>query len=188
MKTNQGAIAALTLPFFATPAANVAAEAPAPADRTGPVSHFASGENPVRIDHELLEAAGKSVELAAYNLSHHTVVQALCRLAQAGVRVYLDGGAAGEHGPPGPAYVSPYRLAREASAEIRVKQAPGLMLLKAYLIDSQVLRTGSSNLSPSGRKDNDVIVIGDADAVACFAMTFERLRARSGNKVWKAER
>lgn len=83
-----------------------------------------------------------------------------------------------------------YRLAQTANVELRVKQAAGLMHLKSYLIDSQVLRTGSPNFSAPGleRQDNDLVVICDARSIAQFAETFERLWARPGNKVWRPER
>ena len=83
-----------------------------------------------------------------------------------------------------------YRLAQASNVEVRGKQAAGLMHLKSYLIDSQVLRTGSPNFSAPGleRQDNDVVVIRDARSIAQVAETFERLWARPGNKVWRPER
>ena len=83
-----------------------------------------------------------------------------------------------------------YRRAQTSNVEVRGKQAAGLMHLKSYLIDSQVLRTGSPNFSASGlkRQDNDVVVIRNARSIAQFAETFERLWARPGNKVWRPER
>lgn len=73
---------------------------------------------------------------------------------------------------------------------MRGKQAAGLMHLKSYLIDSQVLRTGSPNFSAPGleRQDNDVIVGRYARSIAQFAETFERPWARPGNNVWRPER
>jgi phosphatidylserine/phosphatidylglycerophosphate/cardiolipin synthase-like enzyme len=73
---------------------------------------------------------------------------------------------------------------------VRRKQANVLMHLESYLIDSQVLRTGSPNFSAPGlkRQDNDSVVIRDARSIAQFAETFERLGARPDNKVWRPER
>lgn len=187
-------IAAASFLFLVIPAVTAAAEAQTPAAlRAGVVElHFAPAANLERIDLGLLGSARKSVDLAAYNLSDHAIIQALCRQSQADVRVrlYLDGkqlaNAVRQALPTHPLY----RLAREANVEIRVKQAAGLMHLKAYVIDGQVLRTCSANFSASGlkRQDNDLVVIRNADAVAGFAASFERLWARSDNKVGRAER
>lgn len=103
----------------------------------------------------------------------------------AGVRVPVEGN------PARSAASHPlYRLAQTANVEVRGKQAAGLLHLKSYLIDSQVLRTGSPNFSAPTLKcqDNDSVVIRDARSIAQFAETFERLWARPGNKVWRPER
>ena len=102
----------------------------------------------------------------------------------AGARVPVEGNAARS------AASHPlFRLAQTANVEVRRKQATVLMHLESYLIDSQVLRTGSPNFSAPGlkRQDNDSVVIRDARSIAQFAETFERLWARPGNKVWRPE-
>lgn len=194
MGAKRKAIAAITFVLLTAPAVNASAEAQtAAAVRPGAVElHFAPTENLERIDLGLLGTARKSVDLAAYNLSDHAVIQALCRLSQAGVRVrvYLDGeqlaNTLRQALPTHPLY----RLAREPHAEVRVKQAKGLMHLKAYLVDGQVLRTGSSNFSASGlkRQDNDLLIVRDAIVAQQFVRTFERLWARPDNRVWRPER
>jgi phosphatidylserine/phosphatidylglycerophosphate/cardiolipin synthase-like enzyme len=140
----------------------------------------------------LLGTARKPVDLAAYNLSDHALIDALCSLVQAAVRgrMYLDAGQLKETLLPALPSHQLYRLAQTSNVEVRVKQAAGLAHLKSYLVDSQVLRTGSANFSASGlkRQDNDMVVIRDARSIAQFAETFERLWARPDNKVWRPER
>ncbi len=54
------------------------------------------------------------------------------------------------------------------------------MHLKAYQIDSRLLRTGSANFSASGlkRQDNDLIVIESPQAVEAFKRNFEVIWAQ----------
>lgn len=179
--------AAVLLIVLAAPAAS------ARADATAPVAVFYAPEtNLERLDLGLLGGAQTSIDLAAYNLSNHAVIQALCRLAQAGVRVrlYLDS----EQLAATPRQALPshplHRLSRAANVEIRVHGAKAAMHLKSYLVDGRVLRTGSANFSASGlkRQDNDLVVIRDAAAIARFGETFERLWARPDNRVWRADR
>ncbi|MBI2735902.1 MAG: hypothetical protein HYX38_05025 [Rhodospirillales bacterium] len=82
----------------------------------------------------------------------------------------------------------PYRLAQTSILEASASRRPHAP--QSYLIDSQVLRTGSANFSASGleRQDNDLVVIRDARSIAQFAETFEGPWARPGNKVWRPER
>lgn len=186
MGAKRKAIAALTFVLLSAPAVTAATA------RAGDVElHFAPSENLASIDLGLLGTARKSVELAAYNLSDHAIVQALCRLSQSGVRLrlYLDGeqlaNTLRQALPSHPLY----RLARSANVEIRVHGAKAAMHLKAYVVDGRVLRTGSANFSASGlkRQANDLVVIRDASAVARFGATFERLWALPENRVWRLE-
>lgn len=170
----------------------VAVGAQASAEARAPVElHWGAAENSGRVDLRLLGTAWKPVDFAAYSLSDHALIDALCGLAQAAarVRVYLDAGQLRETRLA--ALPSPlYRLAQTSNVEVRVKQASGLTHLKSSLVDSQVLRTGSPNFSASGlkRQDIDLVVIRDARSIAQVAETFEPLWARADNKVWRPER
>lgn len=194
MGAKRKAIAALTFVLLSAPAVKASAEAQTSAmARVGGVElHFAPAENLEAVDLGLLGTAQKSVELAAYNLSDHAIVQTLCRLSQSGVRLrlYFDGeqlaNTLRQALPSHPLY----RLARSANVEFRMHGAKAAMHLKAYVVDGQVLRTGSANFCASGlkRQANDLVVIRDASAIARFSATFERLWALPENRVWRPER
>ena len=154
--------------------------------------YYAPETNLEQVDLGILGAARRSIDFAGYNLSNHAVIQALHRLARSGVRVrlYLDGeqlaNTLRQALPTHPLY----RLAREANAEVREHGGRVAMHLKAYVVDGQVLRTGSANFSPSGlkRQDNDLVVIRDAAAVMAFASNFETMWSRADNRRWVGER
>lgn len=178
---------AVTCALIVAVGAQPSAEGQAPVE-----PHWGPVENLERVDLRLPGTARKPADLAAYNLSDHAFIDALCGLAQAAarVRVYLDAGQLRKTLLAALPSHPLYRLAQASNVEVSVKQAAGLMHLKSYLVDSQVLRTGSTNFSTSGlkRQDNDVVVIRDARSIAQFAETFERLWARPDNKVWRPER
>lgn len=104
----------------------------------------ATAENLERVDIRFLGTAWEPADSAACNLSDHALVDALCRLAQAAVRVrvYQLRETRLAALPSHPLY----RLAQAPNVEVRARQA-GLVHLKSSLADSQVLRTGSANFS-----------------------------------------
>lgn len=65
----------------------------------------------------------------------------------------------------------------DLSDNVRIKRGGPFMHLKAYVIDGEVLRTGSVNFSTSGEnaQGNDLIVIRDQSAAAKFDAHFERM-------------
>ena len=151
--------------------------------------YYAPETNLEQVDLGILGAARRSIDFAGYNLSNHAVIQALHRLARSGVRVrlYLDGeqlaSTLRRAAPTHPLY----RLASEANVSVQLREAKAAMHLKAYVVDGQVLRTGSANFSASGlkRQDNDLVVIRDAAAVLGFVAAFERLWARPDHREWR---
>lgn len=76
-----------------------------------------------------------------------------------------------------------------AGVEVRVKGARDLMHLKSYLIDGQLLRTGSANWSPTGlkRKDNDVVYEKASEAAKRFERVFAELWERPSNSAPEGE-
>jgi hypothetical protein len=102
--------------------------------------------------------------------------------SSAGARVPVQGNAARSA-----ASHPPYRLAQTSNVEARASRRPPAP--QSYLIDSQVLRTGSPNFSASAleRQDNDVVVIRDARSIAQSPKPSSAC-GRPGNKVWRPER
>jgi phosphatidylserine/phosphatidylglycerophosphate/cardiolipin synthase-like enzyme len=126
----------------------------------------------------------------------------MSQAAQKGVivRIYLDRGqTAGELHRENSRYISDpadpetgyvrsegilRHLAGTPNVTIRVKHSKTLMHLKSYLIDSELLRTGSANFSPTGekRQDNDLTFIRDSVSIRGFKDNFERLWSRTDNE------
>ena len=137
--------------------------------------HFSPVENLEAIDVALIDAAGETVDFAAYVLTDTAVIEALGNAALRGVkvRVFRDNGDF-DRGRVGEALAA---LERDG-AEIRYKE-PGrpLMHLKAGCLDGNVFRFGAANFSPSGlkRQANDLAVLRGPDVCDKFEATFERL-------------
>lgn len=130
--------------------------------------HFAPVENLERIDVALIDAAERSIDLAAFVLTSWPVIDALNRAAARGVevRVVLDKSQSAD---------------RLAGPAVRVWTRRPLMHLKTMVIDGQRLRTGSANFSASGLKSqaNDLLVIDEPAMVRRAEENFTRLWAES---------
>lgn len=140
--------------------------------------HFSPLENLEQIDVALIDAAGETIDFAAYVLTDVAVIEALDRAALRGVkvRVFRDSGET-DRGRPGEALAA---LEHDGAA-IRFKE-PGrpLMHLKAYCLDGQTFRFGAANFSASGLKhqNNDLDIRRGPDACAGFRASFEQLWAQ----------
>ena len=155
-------------PFLALPASPCCAD-------PAPVVHYAPAENLEHVDVSLIDRAEHEIDLAAYVLTDWSIMQALTRAADRGVkvRIYLDATQLGEREP-----AKPFRdLAETPGVEIRTKHTPSArpMHLKSYQIDGELLRTGAANFSASGlkRQDNDLVVIETTAAAVAFKHAFE---------------
>ena len=139
--------------------------------------HFSPKENLERIDVDLIDTAGETIELAAYVLTDVAVIESLDRAAARGVkvRVFRDNGDF-DRGSVGDALAT---LERDG-ALIRFKE-PGrpLMHLKAYCVDGVTFRFGAANFSASGLKHqaNDLNIRRGPDACVAFHTTFEKMWA-----------
>lgn len=140
--------------------------------------HFAPLENLERIDVAELRRAQATIDLAAYVLTDHAVIEALASAARRGVRVRVyrqveDLETSG---------VSDAVAGLERSgAEIRYKDpTTPLMHLKAYCVDHVVLRVGAANFSRSGltAQDNDLELLRGPGVCARFEATFETMWGR----------
>jgi phosphatidylserine/phosphatidylglycerophosphate/cardiolipin synthase-like enzyme len=165
-------------------------------------THYSPAENLEALDSAALRNAQSTIDLCAYSLTDHALVEAISQAAQRGVivRVYLDRGqTAGELSRENSRYSADssdaesgdatdegvlQRLAATPNVTVRVKHSRTLMHLKSYLIDSTLLRTGSANFSPTGekRQDNDLTFIRDSASVHNFEDNFERLWSRTDNE------
>lgn len=159
---------ALALVGFATGAAFRPLDPPALVEIA-----YSPAANLERADVALIDEAKTTLDIAAYSLTSHAVVEAIGRALDRGVRVRLliDASQAGRN-----------RLEPIAGrAEVREWGPAPLMHLKAFVVDGAVLRDGSANFSPSGLKSqlNSRIVIRDRALVGAFVEVFAREWSRS---------
>ncbi|MDH7798478.1 MULTISPECIES: phospholipase D-like domain-containing protein [unclassified Beijerinckia] len=145
---------------------------------------YAPRDNLREIDRAVLAGARQTIDFTGYVLTDRSIVEALSDAARRGVKVrlYFD--------PDQPALRRPdanpafWSLVGQNGVEARLKTGGNdLMHLKAYHVDSRILRTGSANFSVSGGQyqDNDLLLIEGRDAVASFVREFEYLWTRPGN-------
>ena len=145
--------------------------------------HYAPRENLESVDAKEINQAELSIDMAAYVLTDREIIEALTNAAERDVviRLYLDRSQFAQHGlgRGGPIEA----LLAHPNVAARVKGGDALMHLKAYVVDGQVLRTGSGNFSQAGlaNQDNDVIVTRDPAAVDAFEANFDRIWARAAN-------
>jgi len=130
--------------------------------------HYSPEERLDQVDAGLIATAKTSLDMAAFALTDKVVINALDAAQQRGVvvRIALD-----------PREHHDFLALGDLADTVRVKRSGPLMHLKAYEIDSAVLRTGSANFSVSGEtaQDNDLVVIRNPADVAQFEAAFERL-------------
>jgi phosphatidylserine/phosphatidylglycerophosphate/cardiolipin synthase-like enzyme len=135
--------------------------------------HYAPVENLEKIDVDLIDSAGETIDMDAYVLTDWAVIDALADAAGRGVVVRLFRETSTS------AYGDVAELAKLAgvpNVAQKLKPAGALMHLKSYCVDGRVLRTGSANFSGSGEKnqDNDLLILRDPVFAAAFEANFER--------------
>jgi phosphatidylserine/phosphatidylglycerophosphate/cardiolipin synthase-like enzyme len=151
------------------------------------VVHYSNPANLAPLDAGLISQAQKTLDFAAYSLTHEQVITAIKERAAAGVavRVYLDRSEVEAEARGNPAMPScPLsQLFNVAGIEIRVKRSMILMHLKSYCVDCATLRDGSANFSPQGEleQDNSHQTIQDPGQLAAFAAKFEAMWTRPDN-------
>jgi phosphatidylserine/phosphatidylglycerophosphate/cardiolipin synthase-like enzyme len=148
--------------------------------------HYAPDENLEPIDTGLIDSSTREIDLAAYVLTDVPVMEALGRAAARGVkvRVYLFEGELPHKGRPKEAIDT---LIATPNVEIRLKpDHDPLMHIKAFQIDSRLLRTGSANFSNAGEKmqDNDLILIQSAAAAETFKQKFDAMWRNKPAAAW----
>jgi phosphatidylserine/phosphatidylglycerophosphate/cardiolipin synthase-like enzyme len=118
----------------------------------------------------LIGQAEKQIDMAAFVLTDHVIIDALHKAAAGGVkvRIWRDESEAVRLGDVD---VEAQLGAHPQGIELRSSEPGGeLMHLKDYCIDYRLLRTGSANFSCSGgtRQDNDLVALRGARRRGCF--------------------
>jgi phosphatidylserine/phosphatidylglycerophosphate/cardiolipin synthase-like enzyme len=136
------------------------------------------------IDPELIGKAKNRIDMAAFVLSDHGVIEALSAAAERGVkiRLYLD---AEQFRRIAAANVNMVALVNQPNVSARIKaEQNDMMHMKSFAVDGRWLRTGSANFSWSGerRQDNDILVIDSPEAAREFSRNFDLIWARRDNR------
>ena len=161
----------------------------AEAARGGGEQHFSPSENLEQLDHERLERARRTIDIAMYSFTDRYLAEELATLARRGVRIriYRDRQQYEEeqHNAKERTLPSTSEILRgESNIQLRIKAAHELMHLKAYLVDGRLLRDGSANWSSSGlkRQDNNLHFTADPAQVRAFQQEFEQIWNRPDNE------
>jgi len=150
-------------------------------------THYTNPANAAPTDTAQLGIATRTIDFAAYSLTHPQIVTTLLDRATAGVqiRLYLDRSELEAEARGNPALPnSPLaQLLGVPNLYIKVKASMILMHLKSYLVDTRLLRDGSANFSPLGEseQDNSFTFTDDPAAVAAFSAKFADMWNRADN-------
>ncbi|HUI21882.1 MAG TPA: phospholipase D-like domain-containing protein [Methylocella sp.] len=127
---------------------------------SAPAFYYVAEEKLEYSDVALIDHAGHEIDLAAFELKDWTVIQALTRAADRGVkvRIYLDGAGVADQEPD-----KPFKdLAGKSGVAMRIKREGNtVMHLNSYQIDGRLLRTDDLNVTES------------AEAVTAFKREFD---------------
>jgi phosphatidylserine/phosphatidylglycerophosphate/cardiolipin synthase-like enzyme len=151
-------------------------------DRPHTVALYSPESNLERSEMETLGSARVSIDIAMYSFTDRPLAEELVRLARSGVRVrvYRDWREFEQERQRGS---STTEMLIAGGVEVRVKSSQDLMHFKSYVIDGDLLRTGSANWSPAGLKkqDNDVHYEVDPRLAKLFESRFSEMWGRSTN-------
>jgi phosphatidylserine/phosphatidylglycerophosphate/cardiolipin synthase-like enzyme len=151
-------------------------------DRPHTVALYSPESNLERSEMETLGSARVSIDIAMYSFTDRPLAEELVRLARSGVRVrvYRDWREFEQERQRGS---STTEMLIAGGVEVRVKSSQDLMHFKSYVIDGDLLRTGSANWSPAGlrKQDNDVHYEVDPRLAKLFESRFSAMWERSTN-------
>ena len=150
-------------------------------------THYSNPSSLVPLDVATINAATKTLDIAAYAFVAPEVIAAVFAAAGRGVvvRLYLDrtelesearGDAMLSHSPL-------HSLLNVPRLTILVKASSVLMHLKSYLVDQTTLRDGSANFSDPGeeQQDNSLVLTDDPGLCEGFQGKFNAMWARTDN-------
>lgn len=134
--------------------------------------------------------AKQRIDIAAYTISDFRVIDGLLNAAicvvNLKVRIYMDSTQYTQFRSRGGRDVHAFNaLITAPNIEIKTNGPDAsYMHLKGYVVDGQVLRSGSANFTYSGEReqDNDLVLLPNADAIASFQRNFEIMWNRGNNQ------
>jgi phosphatidylserine/phosphatidylglycerophosphate/cardiolipin synthase-like enzyme len=151
-------------------------------DKIQAVALYSPESNLERSEMDTLNSATASIDIAMYSFTDRSLAEELVRLSRRGVRVrvYRDWREYEQERQRGS---STTELLIAGGVEVRVKSSQDLMHFKSYVIDGELIRTGSANWSMAGLKkqDNDVHYESDPRLAKLFESRFSAMWERSTN-------
>jgi len=122
-------------------------------------------------------AAKQSIDFLAYSFTSDELGQALIKRARAGVTVRGVFDNDQYHSNAG----TEFDTLRKEGIDVRLDGNSGLMHHKVFIIDGQVVITGSYNFSNNAEHNNDenTIIIHNPDIAAQYANEFQKIYAES---------
>ncbi len=125
----------------------------------------------------LIQNAQESIYFMAYSFTSNDIGATVMEQSEAGVTVagVMDAGQVNSN------QGSEYDPFRQAGLDIRLDGNPGLMHHKVFIIDRNIVITGSYNFSASAetRNDENVIIIFNPDVAAQYLAEFQRVYAQA---------
>ena len=119
---------------------------------------------------ELLEGARESIRFIQYRFTDADIASVLCRKRREGVAV------AGILDPSGLYPSSVFELLSHAGCRVRQAAMAGLLHDKSFIIDGQVVVTGSYNVSASARRNTEcLVVVRDPEVARQFRAMWRHL-------------
>ncbi|MBU2611802.1 MAG: DUF1669 domain-containing protein [Chloroflexi bacterium] len=125
----------------------------------------------------LIQAAQESIYFLAFSFTSNDLGAAMIERAAAGVTVagVMDAGQVNSNRG------TEYDPFRQAGLDVRLDGNPGLMHHKLFIIDRNIVITGSYNFSASAeeRNDENVVIIFSPDFAAQYLAEFQRVYAQA---------
>lgn len=132
-------------------------------------------QNPDKLIVKLIQEARQSLDLAIFDLSEPSVVDALIQAQQRGVRVRImtDSDNLARNGQLEPQFVA----MKKAGIQFKGDERTGLMHNKFMIMDGKAVITGSANLTPYSlyRDNNNSLKIDSPQLAANYQAEFDRL-------------
>ncbi|MCA9540252.1 MAG: lamin tail domain-containing protein, partial [Myxococcales bacterium] len=121
---------------------------------------------------QMIDRARVSVDLAVMGFSRDTVIDALLRAHDRGVRIRFVGDARHMFGD-----VRGYEELQRLNVPMQVGNQNHIMHNKFFVVDGRFVLTGTGNITPTGfnRNDNNFVLIDSPQVAADFTAEFEQM-------------
>ncbi|MBT3336605.1 MAG: DUF1669 domain-containing protein [Anaerolineae bacterium] len=140
-------------------------------------TYFSPDDGVAEVIVDLLDNAQESIYFMAYSFTSDDISEAIQSRARDGVIV----AGVMDHSQVASNQGGEYDVLAQADIDVREDGIKGLMHHKVFIIDEEIVITGSYNFSRSAeeRNDENIIVIFNADIAQEFLKEFQRVQAQT---------